>query len=427
MDPGYIRGLIAVPDLQGHLLRLFSVRVARPEAPVASPVPVPAPAGRQGLWFTLAAIIVGVNGVAGAIVVILRRRRRTNDQALAAGPPIDAAVPDPTDPPTTTARISGPARQPLRSPQVAPPAGPVAPATPADIAVVGRKQLRALLAATNSVFRYQPQIDLQTGRVAGVEALLCMGESSENRPAIELIAELEAARLGIALAERWLQEACTERRFWLRQIGHDFPVSVPVPQHTFEDPAFLPLVRRILAEYELAPRFLELEVSESALAVSVATRRALGGAHEIGVCVAIDGFRATQSILRLLTLQPIAKLRIDSALVREVRPGGSQRVLFDGIVGAARGLGIVACATGVDSPELVAAAERHGRPLAQGTALSPPVDSEQFLAFVRNGADDTVRLPPLELDDARSEPEAPADEDRELARTGLHIGFRTGD
>ena len=308
-------------------------------------------------------------------------------------------------------------------------AGPPAPATLTGSAGDARKRLRAQLAAINSVFRYQPQIDLQTGRVAGVEALLCIVESSENRPATELVAELEAADLGIALAERWLRAACSERRFWLRQIGHDFPVGVPVSQRTLEDPAYLPLVQQILAEYELAPRFLELEIPESALVGGLAVRRALAAAHEIGVSVAIDGFRATQSSLRLLTLEPIAKLRIDSALVGEVRVGASDRVLFDAIVGAGRGLGIIACATGVDSPELLAAAERHGRPLAQGRALSPPVDGEGFLALVRSSSDDTVKLPPLELDETLSEPDgtAPADEDRVLARPDLYIQRRASE
>ena len=73
-------------------------------------------------------------------------------------------------------------------------------------------------------------------------------------------------------------------------------------------------------------------------------------------------------------------------------------VLFDGIVGAARGLGIVVCATGVDSPDLAAAAERHGCSLAQGAALGPLVDGEQFLTLVRGGDVDTVTLPPLQLD-----------------------------
>jgi sensor domain CHASE-containing protein len=75
-DASHIRGLIVVPDLQGHVFRVFSVQVARPTAVVASPVP--APAHRQGLWFTVAAIIVAVNGIAGSFILVLRRRARAS-------------------------------------------------------------------------------------------------------------------------------------------------------------------------------------------------------------------------------------------------------------------------------------------------------------------------------------------------------------
>jgi hypothetical protein len=71
-----------------------------------------------------------------------------------------------------------------------------------------RDPLRARLAASNAVFRYQPQIDLLTGRVAGVEALLCVPGLREYRPAVELAAEIEAAGLGMALVERRLCDAC---------------------------------------------------------------------------------------------------------------------------------------------------------------------------------------------------------------------------
>jgi EAL domain-containing protein (putative c-di-GMP-specific phosphodiesterase class I)/sensor domain CHASE-containing protein len=268
----------------------------------------------------------------------------------------------------------------------------------AEVPAAARDQLLARLAQRGAVIRYQPQINLRTGRVAGVEALLCVPESAAYRPAPDFVAELEAAGLGYPLLEWRLQEACSGRGYWRRHIGDDFPVSIPMSTVMLEEPAIPALVRRILADKELSSRFLELEVPEAALGEGAAILRTLAAVHEGGVLVAIDGYDGSQSNFRSLTFMPIAKLRVDPNLVVRAGAGTPDEVLFDGIVGAARGLGIVVCATGVDSPDLAAAAERHGCSLAQGAALGPLVDGEQFLTLVRGGDVDTVTLPPLQLD-----------------------------
>jgi EAL domain-containing protein (putative c-di-GMP-specific phosphodiesterase class I) len=75
----------------------------------------------------------------------------------------------------------------------------------------------------------------------------------------------------------------------------------------------------------------------------------------------------------------------------------SEALLFDGIIGAARGLGIVVRATGISSPELLSTVLRHGRPPAQGTAIGPALAGEEFLQFLRGSNVDTVVLRPLDF------------------------------
>jgi diguanylate cyclase len=259
--------------------------------------------------------------------------------------------------------------------------------------------LAARFAAGNAVFRFQPQIDLQTGRVAGVEALLCVTRAHEIRPAIELAAEIEASGHGLALLERRLHEACREQSTWLKSIGHEFPIGVPVSQRTLANAAFLPLVQRILADYELAPSCLELQVEEAVIGASAAALRIINKVRDAGISIAIDGFNAAHSNLRLLSILPISKLRVDPYLLLRVLDGPSAALLFAGIIGAARGLGIVVCATGINSPELLSAVLRHGRPLAQGAALGPILAGEEFLELLRGSNVDTVMLPTLDFGD----------------------------
>jgi EAL domain-containing protein (putative c-di-GMP-specific phosphodiesterase class I) len=82
---------------------------------------------------------------------------------------------------------------------------------------------------------------------------------------------------------------------------------------------------------------------------------------------------------------PVSKLRVDPWMLLRIKDGPSEALLYDGIIGAARGLGIGVCATGVTSPELLSAVLRHGTPLAQGAALGAPLAGEEFLELLRNG------------------------------------------
>jgi EAL domain-containing protein (putative c-di-GMP-specific phosphodiesterase class I) len=181
----------------------------------------------------------------------------------------------------------------------------------------------------------------------------------------------------------------------LKHIGHEFPIGVPVSQRSLTNTAFLPLVRRILAEHELAPSFLELQVAESALGASATALRSLSKVLDSGIFIAIDEFNAAHSNLRLLSILPISKLRVDPYLLLRIGDGPSEALLFDAIIGAARGLGIGVCATGITSPDLLSTLLRHGRPLAQGEALVPALASEEFLELLHGGKVDPAILRPF--------------------------------
>ena len=227
LEPKEIHDFVAVPDKVRQPATLDISKV-RQDAALASPSP-PFSA-RSVPLLTLLLIGTSVALVATGI------RRRRNRMIVWPRAPKSSNAPNPIEVPNCS----------------------VTPATPDTPISVGfssghtQDPLAARFAARNAVFRFQPQIDLQTGRVAGVEALLCVPGAHEFRPAIELAAEIEASGHGLALLERRLHEACREQSAWLKRIGHEFPIGVPVSQRTLANAAFLPLVQRILAENELA-------------------------------------------------------------------------------------------------------------------------------------------------------------------------------
>jgi EAL domain-containing protein (putative c-di-GMP-specific phosphodiesterase class I) len=258
-----------------------------------------------------------------------------------------------------------------------------------------RNRLQTRLSAGKAVFRYQPQIDLQNGRIAGVESVLCVPGAHGYRPATELLAEIDAAGLGLALTECQLRDACREQRGWLQEFAHDFPIGVPVSQWVLGNAFLLPIAKQILAESGLEPSFLELEVEETALGVSVTARHAFASVRDAGMPIAIDGFNAAHANLRVLAMLPISKLRV--AALPLLRNGDDmlEKMVFGGILGAARGLGISMCATGVNTPEVLAAVLRHGRPLGQGTELGSALNGLEFLKCLRDRNETTATLPQL--------------------------------
>ncbi|HME39920.1 MAG TPA: EAL domain-containing protein [Steroidobacteraceae bacterium] len=327
-------------------------------------------AARSALWFTASIIILGV--------LTFKSKVLTAWSEKAAGSRVIARL-------TGASMQRGGAARRKTLPTSS--ASRERPAVP-----VGSDALQIRLAAANAVFRYQPQIDLRTGRVAGVEALLCVPGSPDDRPAIQLLAEIEEAGLKWEIFERRLQEACRAQRTWLRKVGHDFAIGVPVAQNLLADPALLPLVNRILAEHALEPSLLELQVEETAIGACSATLCTLAKVHEAGISIALDGFNASHSNLRLLTILPISKLRIDPWLLLRMGDRIPEALLFDGILGAARSLGIAVCATGVATPELLTAVLKHGRPLAQGAAVGSPLADLDFLELLRGDDEDTETL-----------------------------------
>jgi len=356
---------------------------AQPLAEVAAPATFTA---RSAKWITLLLIIGGVVGVT------LKFRKESRSKA----DPLRMSVR-----PNDTAAMSawpGAASCEQRLTQYSPNKLAPEPKGGKIITSPVSNPLQDRISAAKAVFRYHPQIDLRNGQIAGVEALLCVPGSSDYRPATELAADIEKAGLGLQLFEYRLQEACRRQRTWLRNVGHNFAVGVPVSQRMLASAALLPLTRRVLAEYEIAPALLELEVEETALSACSTSLRTLTKVHEAGISIALDGFNANHANLRLLAILPIAKLRVDPWLLLRMSDRVAEAQLFTGILGAARGLGITVCATGVASADMLAAVLQHGRPLAQGAAVAAALDGPAFLERLRGSSVDTVRIRRLDLD-----------------------------
>jgi diguanylate cyclase (GGDEF)-like protein len=240
--------------------------------------------------------------------------------------------------------------------------------------------LRHAIARDELRLRYQPQIDLRTGRITGAEALLRW-----EHPRIGMIPPLAF----IPMAERngligpigaWvLREACLQAIAW-----PELEMAVNVSPRQLADPAFPALVARVLRETGLEAQRLCLEVTESSLIADPETaRRALLELKQLDCKLAIDDFGVGQSSLgQLRTILPIDTLKIDRSFVDGLDRDSDGHAIFDAVVQLARSLGVRALAEGVETPAQALALRGMDCTVAQGYHFARPLtaaDLERML------------------------------------------------
>jgi diguanylate cyclase len=233
---------------------------------------------------------------------------------------------------------------------------------------------------------YQPQLDLITGAFCGVEALLrwdCQ-ELGRISPA-EFIPLAEDSGLIIYIGEWVLRKACVQAKAWRDQgtlLGR-MAVNVSVIQLLHK--GFPSLVAAILAETELEPHVLELEVTESALASDEDNVLAvLVALKQIGVHLAIDDFGTGYSSLSRLKNFPIDCLKVDQSFVCDMEHDTVNAAIVSAVIAMAEGMGMNIIAEGVETDgQLAFLKEKHCNEV-QGYLLCKPQTAENIEAFLRD-------------------------------------------
>ena len=233
----------------------------------------------------------------------------------------------------------------------------------------------------NEIFlNYQPQVEIDTGRLIGVEALVRW-----NHPELGLIAP---ARF-IPLAEdsgyinqlgKWvLDEACRQMMRWQAQGLHVPKMAVNLSVKQFERGSMAGVVADILRETGLAPQRLQLEVTES---VIMNTGDALGyinDLHAIGVGLAIDDFGTGYSSLAYLKQLPVQTLKIDRSFIKDISSDANDEAIAIAIIQLGKSMQLSVIAEGVETQEQAAFLLRHGCRLAQGYFYSRPVLAQDIV------------------------------------------------
>lgn len=231
---------------------------------------------------------------------------------------------------------------------------------------------------------YQPKVNMRTGQVIGMEALLRWNHPARGvvQP-LEFLPLIENDDLVLDIGYWVLEEALRQISVWL-DAGLSLKVSVNLAARHFQEPDFVNQLRNLLALYpSVAPSMLELEILESAALEDVnAVRSIMKACQEFGVSFALDDFGAGYSSLNYLKRLPANTLKIDQSFVRNMLDDAGDLAIIEGVVTMANIFNLDVIAEGVETMEHGLLLMRLGCGSAQGYGIAHPMPAAVVPAWV---------------------------------------------
>jgi diguanylate cyclase (GGDEF)-like protein/PAS domain S-box-containing protein len=245
--------------------------------------------------------------------------------------------------------------------------------------------LRQALTRNEFALYYQPQVDMETGKIFSAEALLRW--HPKDKPPIspiEFIAIAEETGLILPIGEWVLREACRQLKQWHTLGYEDLVMAVNLSPRQFYQPDFEHMVRNILDAAQLPPAALDLEITEGILMQrsedNVDTLNQLSG---MGIKLSVDDFGTGYSSLAYLQRFPVNALKIDRSFVRGIGRDSNDTALVRAIISMAQSLRLQVLAEGVETSEQIDFLQAHGCYSAQGYYYSEPVSAEAFAEILQ--------------------------------------------
>jgi diguanylate cyclase (GGDEF)-like protein len=227
---------------------------------------------------------------------------------------------------------------------------------------------------------YQPQVDIDTGRLIGAEALVRWHSPELGHvPPVRFIPLAEDIGFIGQLGAWVLEEACRQVVCW-ESAGLYVPkIAVNLSGRQFDRGSLAPLVARVLADTGLAPQRLQLEVTESVIMNTADALQYINDLHALGVELAIDDFGTGYSSLAYLKQLPVQTLKIDRSFIKDIPADKDDEAIAVAIVQLGKSLDLAVIGEGVETAEQAAFLLRHGCRRAQGYLYGRPMAPGELL------------------------------------------------
>ncbi|MFL6655849.1 MAG: EAL domain-containing protein [Sulfurifustis sp.] len=246
--------------------------------------------------------------------------------------------------------------------------------------------LRRALEQNEFSLHYQPQLDLRTGAITGVEALLRWQNPALGAiPPAQFIPIAEETGLIVPIGKWVLRTACAQNVAWQRQGLAPIRVAVNLSARQFADDDLLHDIAAALADTGMSPELLELEITEG-MVIHNPDRalRVLTAIRQTGVRLAIDDFGTGYSSLGQLKNFPIDTLKIDRSFIREIPRDAEDKAITKAIIAMGKTLGLKVVAEGVETHDQEAFLREQACDEIQGYYFSEPVPAAQFAELLRD-------------------------------------------
>ncbi len=235
------------------------------------------------------------------------------------------------------------------------------------------------------VLHYQPQVDVLTGRICAVEALIRWNHPEKGliQPNA-FIPMLEESGLIIEVGKWVLIEACTQLAQW-KELGINLGMGVNVSARQLQDGHILELLKQILDFPGIEPSDIDLEITETGLLGNADELIALLSTFkDLGVKLSLDDFGTGYSSLNYLKKLPISKLKIDQSFVRDIPFDAHDMAIAKTVIAMASSLDLKVVAEGVETVEQIQFLEEHGCDFFQGYYFNEPVDARTMQQLLIN-------------------------------------------
>ncbi|MGG4397196.1 bifunctional diguanylate cyclase/phosphodiesterase [Paenibacillus thiaminolyticus] len=231
---------------------------------------------------------------------------------------------------------------------------------------------------------YQPQYDMNTERIVGMEALVRW-----NHPVRGMISPGEFIPIAeengfiVALGTWVLEEACRQNKEWQQKGYPPIPVSVNLSVRQFEMDNLSETVQEVLAKTGLNPAYLDLEITESMTMDVPRASPVLQQLKDMGVAISIDDFGTGYSSLHYLKNFPIHRLKIDRSFVRDLQQDPNDAAIVSAIIALGHNMNMQVIAEGVETEEQLLFLQKHNCDEIQGFYFSPPLSCQRFEQLFR--------------------------------------------
>ena len=275
--------------------------------------------------------------------------------------------------------------------------------------------LRVALEKDQFELHYQPQVDLETGRLTGIEALIRWrrpgsGDGSDSQVVSpdDFIPVAEDTGLIIPIGHWVVKEACRQAKLWQEEGYPPVTMSVNISVVEFRQQDLVERIQEVLDETGLPAEWLELEITESIVADDIERiTKVLVELKALGIGVAIDDFGTGYSSLSYLTRLPFDKLKIDQSFVRNT--DRQNWAIVRAVVQLARSLELKIVAEGIETMESMHQLRDLGCHIGQGYYFSRPVPATEFVEYLD--------------EDQKQHPNSASTESRKIIRVGLPTDY----